>query len=64
MVVKEDSDLEIGKVVDIKKNMIVVKTGVHCLGITSLQLQGKKRMSAEDFLRGNKLQIGLKLGDD
>lgn len=62
--IEDKSDLEIGQIVDVRKNMIVVKTGVECLGITSLQLQGKKRMSVEDFLRGNKIQVGLKLGDE
>lgn len=37
------------------KKLLVVKTGDGEIRITDLQLQGKKRMKIEDFLRGNKL---------
>ena len=37
------------------KKMLFVKTGDGVISITDLQLQGKKRMKTEDFLRGNKI---------
>jgi methionyl-tRNA formyltransferase len=37
------------------KNLLFVKTGDGAIKITNLQLQGKKRMKTEDFLRGNKI---------
>lgn len=37
------------------KDRILVKTGDGAVCILDLQLQGKKRMKAEDFLRGNTL---------
>ncbi len=52
-----------GEIVDFKKEQgIVVSTGKGCLLITELQLEGKKRMRAVEFLRGHSLRVGEKLG--
>lgn len=52
-----------GEIVDLKKEQgIVVSTGKGCLLITELQLEGKKRMRAVEFLRGHSLRVGEKLG--
>ncbi|WP_075617510.1 methionyl-tRNA formyltransferase [Paenisporosarcina indica] len=51
----------IGTVVELKSDRIVVQTGnEQAFEITELQPSGKKKMSAEEFLRGtgSKLQIG------
>lgn len=51
----------IGTVVELKLDRIVVQTGnEQAFEITELQPSGKKKMSAEEFLRGtgSKLQIG------
>lgn len=40
---------------------LIVKTGDGALSISELQLEGKKQMSAELFLRGHKIEIGVKL---
>jgi methionyl-tRNA formyltransferase len=37
------------------KDTLLVQTGDGILSITSLQLPGKKRMSAADYLRGHPL---------
>ena len=37
------------------KTYLHIQTGGNPLSITELQMQGKKRMKIEDFLRGNKL---------
>ncbi len=49
-----------GEVVKIEKDYFEVATGEGTLAIIELQPAGKKRMSAEDYLRGvgSKLQIG------
>lgn len=41
-----------GKIVNITKNQIWVATGSGILAINELQIEGKKRMYTEDFLRG------------
>jgi len=44
-----------------KEQGIVVSTGKGCLLITELQLEGKKKMGAVEFLRGHDLKVGQKL---
>lgn len=55
---------EPGTIVDIDDDGFVVATG-NDIGIKVVDCQpaGKKRMTAQQFLQGNKLMIGEKLGD-
>lgn len=56
-------DLEPGTIVALsEEDEIVVQTGGGKLGLLEVQLEGGKRMSSADFIRGHKLKIGLKLG--
>lgn len=41
---------------------ILVRAGYGNLAITELQIAGKRRMSAKDFLNGNPIEIGTMLG--
>jgi methionyl-tRNA formyltransferase len=50
--------LEIGRIHVEKKGAFIVSTGSGGLRIESLQPEGKKIMSASEFLRGYKLQTG------
>ena len=52
-----------GEIVEVRKDAIVVMTGDGVLVIRELQLEGKKRMTAEAFLRGYTITIGTKLND-
>ena len=56
-----DDAAEPGTITAIGKDKIVVKTGKDYLVVTSLQLEGKKRMDTGAFLRGYKLEAGEKL---
>ena len=51
-----------GRVISVGKDHIEVSCGNGALKITELQTEGKKRMSAHDFLLGYKLQTGIILG--
>ena len=51
-----------GEVVELRKDALVVATAEGFLVIKELQLEGKKRMSAESFLRGYQVPLGTKLG--
>ncbi|MBQ7781606.1 MAG: methionyl-tRNA formyltransferase [Lachnospiraceae bacterium] len=51
-----------GEVVKVEKNRFAVACGNGALWITSLQLEGKKRMSTHDFLLGNAMEKGMVLG--
>ncbi len=44
-----------------EKKGLVIKTGNGAISISELQLEGKKRMRAELFLRGYKIDVGTKL---
>ena len=51
-----------GQVIEAEKDRFLVKTGKGTLQILSLQLEGKKRMDTEAFLRGNAVEAGTVLG--
>ena len=42
---------------------IFVDSGEHLLAFSEIQLEGKKRMSVSDFMKGNNIQMGDKLGE-
>lgn len=51
-----------GEVAEVKKDSIIVQTGIGALAIKSLQLEGKKRMDTAAFLRGYTVEKGQQLG--
>lgn len=51
-----------GEITDVTKSNFTVCTGEGSLIINELQLEGKKRMDSEVFLRGYKLEKGAMLG--
>lgn len=59
---KEGKETSAGTITAISKDHIRVRTGEGFLNIYELQLEGKKRMSAHDFLLGVKMTEGEKLG--
>lgn len=61
-VLAENYEGECAGIVFKDKKNIVVKTGEGSLRITRLQLEGKKPMDTEDFLRGFNIETGTVLG--
>lgn len=51
-----------GTVVSVEKDSFSVQTGDGLLKVRSLQIPGKKRMEADAFLRGYKIEEGCELG--
>ncbi|HWT74700.1 MAG TPA: methionyl-tRNA formyltransferase [Mobilitalea sp.] len=51
-----------GEVAEVRKESFVIKTGEGLLVIKELQLEGKKRMTADAFLRGYSIAVGTRLG--
>ena len=49
-----------GEVVEACKKLVVACGDMNCIEILNLQAEGKKAMSAADFLRGNPLNVGDK----
>lgn len=56
------TEMEPGTIVEVTKNNIIVQTGKGALSIKELQLQGKKRMRTEEFLRGYSVTVKDKIG--
>ena len=59
-----DSALPCGAVADVTKTGFSVQTGSGLLRILELQIPGKKRMSADAFLRGYRMEPGTRLGGE
>lgn len=57
----DGEDIRPGQVLETDKAGIYVKCGQGCLRIEELQLEGKKRMAAADFLRGCQITEGTVL---
>ncbi|MDP2981036.1 MAG: methionyl-tRNA formyltransferase, partial [Candidatus Omnitrophota bacterium] len=49
-----DDNLKPGAILEVNKNCILVKTGKGVLKIEELQLEGSRRMTAEEFVAGHK----------
>lgn len=52
-----------GRVLSVSRDSFTVGTGEGALRVLSLQLEGRKKMSAHDFLLGVKVRPGDRLGD-
>lgn len=51
-----------GSVIESDKKLVVCCGDNKCVELIEIQLEGKKRMNAEDFLRGRKIPVGTVLG--
>lgn len=60
-VVEKESGKEPG-IIEVGKNTIAVQTGKGMLQLEEIQLEGKKRMQTDAFLRGVSLETGMLLG--
>lgn len=49
---------QVGQIVETTEEAILVQTGEGVLAITELQPAGKKRMTAKEYLKGPKIQVG------
>lgn len=61
-VTADKTEKEPGTIIAVGKQSLTVQTGEGGLEISSLQLEGKKRMDADAFLRGYLVETGIKLG--
>ncbi len=59
-VLNENTEAEPGSIVSADKRVLAVQTGKGQLKINELQLQGKKRMAFDAFLRGCRWEAGMK----
>ena len=61
-VVEKIAGFEPGEIAEVTKDAFTVVCGSDALKISSVQLEGKKRMAVKDFLLGYELMPGKKLG--
>lgn len=57
-VLEEEVKGKLGEIVEITKDCFMIQTKKGLLAVTQLQMEGKKRMSTSDFLRGYHLEKG------
>jgi len=60
---KSSEENKCGEIVMCSKNQLAIQTGKGLLDIGEVQMEGKKRMKVEEFLRGTKLQTKMLFGD-
>lgn len=60
----EDVHMEPGTVCEVTKDSLLVQTGQGLLRLLEVQLEGKKRMTVDEFLRGCSVQMGCRLGKE
>lgn len=61
-VLEENSSGRPGEIIHLTREQIIVNTKSGVLSILELQLEGKKRMKTDEFLRGYKIEKGTVLG--
>ena len=59
---KQYGNYDNGVIVGVNKECFKIKCAEGILVVKDLQLEGKKRMSAHDFMVGTKIDVGMKLG--
>lgn len=52
-----------GEILEVTKDALIVQTGRDALAIRELQMEGRKRMETEAYLRGAKVETGTILGE-
>ena len=53
-----------GEILDVSKSGILVACGSGVLLITEIQFEGKKKMAVSEYIKGNKLETGVILGEN
>lgn len=56
---EDTTDEEVGKVLEVSNEGIVVSTGDGCLILKKVQFPGKKAVNVEDYLRGNEFETDI-----
>ena len=59
----QTDEVKPGQIVSVGKNTFAIACGQGYLVVNEVQLEGKKRMDSGSFLRGNKLEAGVMLGE-
>lgn len=63
-VVEGDNCGASGEIKRVDKEGILVKCGIDALLITDVQFEGKKKMPVSEYIKGNKIETGIVLGEN
>lgn len=61
--VKNSSDAKEGTILEVSDKGILVKCKDDAVLISEIQMPNKKRMKVSDYIRGNKIEVGERLGE-
>ena len=62
-VTKDSSDAKVGAILAVNNDGIKVKCKDAAIIISEVQMPNKKRMKVADYIRGNKIEVGERLGE-
>ena len=62
-VVDKTTDMPVGTISNVGKDVLEVQTAEGVLSLLEVQLEGKKRMEIDAFLRGYSVEKGTRLGE-
>lgn len=62
-IVKDTSDAKVGAILNVNEDGILIKCNDDAIIISEVQMPNKKRMKVSDYIRGNKIEIGERLGE-
>lgn len=57
-VVNKNQNIAPGSIIKKTAGELIIQTGSDCITITDLQIEGKRRMGIEEFLKGSKISAG------
>ena len=60
--VKNSSICKPGEIVEVNQDSILVGTGKNLIGVLEVQLEGKKRLKVEEFIKGANIRVNQVLG--
>ena len=60
--VKNSSICKPGEIVEVNQDSILVGTGKNLIGLLEIQLEGKKRLKVEEFIKGANIRVNQVLG--
>jgi len=63
-IVDKEYDAPVGSIAEITKKGFIVKTGEKGLLVTEVQAKGGKKMPADAYMRGHKMEIGMVFSDN
>ena len=59
---RQDGTWVPGEIVEVNQDSILIGTGRNLIGVLEVQLEGKKRLKVEEFIKGANISVNQVLG--